>query len=583
MGKLYLVNTAIEDTWPTDGPILFLGEWCRLFNRKNIWSLREQKIVNYHWDDRKKYLKDYHQINSIYEEVLVEMTSQLNQMHNVNYSSKYWRILIGPWLIFFIQIIFDRWTMLKIALKNSEPLICNVLDRDESQFIAQNMLDFGDKAINDDWNEIVFSQLLQAFFSDEIKINFVKLSEQKRSKVSKTSKKISLWSKALRTCSKFSNKFVINDEFFFIDSLMPRVFDLKVQFKLKQLPKVWSHFALPKFEYSKAKRDFNLNLPNNSFYKILKYMIPKHMPLVYIEGYESTSNQVNLINWPNNPKAIITANIAKHDGTNMWIAKKSEERVPLIMIQHGGVYGISLFSSYEDHEIAVSDHWLSWGWSNLNKSKVIPFIQNKHMNNSENYDPNGGALIVGVSTVRYSCQMIAHPIAGQWSSYFQDQIRFVKNLPISIRNFLTVRLMHIDHGVCQKERWQEVIADIDLDDASGPLLPLIEKSRIYISTYNATTFLESLSWNIPTLIFWDVDHNELSKNAKYDFDLLKSVGIFHDTPESAAIHLTEVWDDIDSWWKDKKLQDIREDFCFKYSRKSKDPLSEFVLKIQSLV
>ena len=87
MGKLYLVNTAIEDTWPTDGPILFLGEWCRLFNRKNIWSLREHKIVNYHWDDRKKYLKDYHQINSIYEEVLVEMTSQLNQMHNVNYSS----------------------------------------------------------------------------------------------------------------------------------------------------------------------------------------------------------------------------------------------------------------------------------------------------------------------------------------------------------------------------------------------------------------------------------------------------------------------------------------------------------------
>ena len=48
---------------------------------------------------------------------------------------------------------------------------------------------------------------------------------------------------------------------------------------------------------------------------------------------------------------------------------------------------------------------------------------------------------------------------------------------------------------------------------------------------------------------------KLSKNAKYDFDLLKSVGIFHDTPESAAIHLTEVWDDIDSWWKDKKLQD----------------------------
>ena len=124
---------------------------------------------------------------------------------------------------------------------------------------------------------------------------------------------------------------------------------------------------------------------------------------------------------------------------------------------------------------------------------------------------------------------------------------------------------------------------INIDESNDSMIKVLKKTRVVISTYNATTFLESMAWNIPTIIFWDPVINELSDRVLDDFELLKSAGIFHETPESAALQLIKIWDDIDSWWKDKKLQDIREDFCFKYSRKSKDPLSEFVLKIQSLV
>jgi len=34
----FLVTTADERTWPKDRPILFLGEWCRLYNRRHVWS-----------------------------------------------------------------------------------------------------------------------------------------------------------------------------------------------------------------------------------------------------------------------------------------------------------------------------------------------------------------------------------------------------------------------------------------------------------------------------------------------------------------------------------------------------------------
>ena len=36
--KYYLITTADERTWKFDRPVLFLGEWCCLYNRKHIWQ-----------------------------------------------------------------------------------------------------------------------------------------------------------------------------------------------------------------------------------------------------------------------------------------------------------------------------------------------------------------------------------------------------------------------------------------------------------------------------------------------------------------------------------------------------------------
>jgi putative transferase (TIGR04331 family) len=89
---------------------------------------------------------------------------------------------------------------------------------------------------------------------------------------------------------------------------------------------------------------------------------------------------------------------------------------------------------------------------------------------------------------------------------------------------------------------------------------LMEGFRIYIATCNATSFLEALNWNIPTIIFWNPKYNEFNERSKVDFELLKSVGIFHETPESDAKQLLEVWDNIQNWWNDDSLQNVRENF-----------------------
>jgi putative transferase (TIGR04331 family) len=102
---------------------------------------------------------------------------------------------------------------------------------------------------------------------------------------------------------------------------------------------------------------------------------------------------------------------------------------------------------------------------------------------------------------------------------------------------------------------------------------LLDNTRIYISTYNATTYLESLSRNLPTIIFWNPKHSELRDTALPYFEKLRSVGIFHDTPESAARQMASVWNDVSSWWESAEVQAVRVDFCDRYAHFPSKPLN----------
>ena len=44
--KRFLITTALEETWRDDEPVLFLGEWCRLYSRKDRWSKIDAEITD---------------------------------------------------------------------------------------------------------------------------------------------------------------------------------------------------------------------------------------------------------------------------------------------------------------------------------------------------------------------------------------------------------------------------------------------------------------------------------------------------------------------------------------------------------
>jgi putative transferase (TIGR04331 family) len=106
---------------------------------------------------------------------------------------------------------------------------------------------------------------------------------------------------------------------------------------------------------------------------------------------------------------------------------------------------------------------------------------------------------------------------------------------------------------------------------------------LFIGTYNATTYLETFSANYPTVLFWNPNHWELRPSAKPFFDELRKVGILHDTPESAAEKVNEIFKDPQSWWNQIEIQEILNDFNYHFLRTSDNWLHEWKHEFQDIV
>ena len=86
--------------------------------------------------------------------------------------------------------------------------------------------------------------------------------------------------------------------------------------------------------------------------------------------------------------------------------------------------------------------------------------------------------------------------------------------------------------------------------------------------------------NIPTVIFWDPNHWEVRKSAQPYFDQLNKVGIFHETPESAAYHIASVWDNVESWWNNLLTKNAVNNFCLMFAKTNTDLLNRLYKEIQ---
>ena len=576
---MILVTTPFESTWGSKEDILFLGEWCKLYDRRGIWSQRNHQVIQYHWDDRAKLKKDFLHLQNLNKKILNELTPILNELHNVNENEHYWEILLGYWVNIFTAVIFDRWTMIDKAVESNKVTKCHIFNVDENNLAPNETSDFVDLVINDSWNQAIYTIIIK--LTTNIPVEIIKKDQTINSDIKSKQKKSFLKQVLSKVVFNKFTYFSRNDDALIINSYLPFIEELKLQLSLMQFPVVRRFEKVKAVDTDNSFRNWKLNerKSKDNFYQVIKYLLPKLLPKIYLENYKQLVSSVTELNLPNRPKFIFTAN-AHYDNSIFleYAAKKRNLGSKIILADHGG-FGCNAFNGAINHQLSIADVSLSWGWHDEKYSNIRPFGILKTIGKSQTWDKNGLALMVQVAMPRYSFDIRAMPIAGQMHDYFNDQFDFYALLPESIREKLLIRLYQSDLGWGQKKRWEDNFSNVLIDSRKQSINNVLKKCRLFISTYNATTFFETLSLNVPTIIFWNTGNWEVHDRAKECFIELEDVGIFHSTPQSASLKVAEIWDNVADWWNQDETQSARKNFCDNFAREVDNPIKELTKKL----
>lgn len=584
-----LIVCADERTWFFDRPVLFLGEWCKRYNRKEIWNnldFRVARPFSVHSNERDH---DYKNVNTLKEKLIPELCNYFNDIHKTDYSQRYWRIIIGHWLHRYIAVIYNRYHTLKQCLNNYnisgiaffEDYKYSLATPDSNNFIW---------ACNDDiWNNILFKKIYEYLNNKEIQLHSVPLNEsiigygfdQNNFKSNEGNKQ--------KILSRFIKKNVYNlvhnilikfsrdNDGFIIGSYLPTKTMLKLQYSLKQIPIIWKSPEIEKIHPNLIYRNilkqkyFNNKTPGLDM--CIKELFFELLPTVFLEGYQKLNTIVKELDWPTNPKFIFTSNNFDADELfKIYTANKVEKECNYFIGQHGNNYGTSKYCYSEYECLATCDRFFTWGWKTNNIT--IPAFNFKTANTKVINDCNYGGLLLIEMCIPQRCE--PWDIYPDYQAYQDDQFLFVENIPESIRRKLIIRLQRrifTPDEWFEEIRWKEKFNNINIDYGYINIKKLIEKSRLVVHSYDSTGILETLSYNIPTICFWRGGLEHLIDDAKQYYRELEKVGILHFTPISAAKKIGEIWNHIEDWWYNQNTQNAIQKFCNKYSRIEQRPVN----------
>jgi len=466
----------------------------------------------------------------------------------------------------FISIIFDNWNKLKYIKKNYSLGFVELARVKNSEYLFKDYNDFAYKSLTDSFNNSVYDDLLK-FFKGH-KVNYFNSKKKYLDNNINSMNIINILLSLIKKFFIFIGNFLQKDtNAVFHDSYFDNKTSFLLQLKLKQVPTYYKSINIFNKFYNSTGRYQKFKFLKDPFKKIVANLVFKYMPLSYLENYNYYLSKIYRINWPSYPKFIFSSSSFFYDDFfKFWLAEKKEKlKTKFISGQHGGYFFTNKFMFYEKHQNDISDSILTWGY---NKKKFKSAFNFKTLNKKIKFDNNGKLLFVHYEVSRFSG---AHSSYTRFSylDYLKDQLNFIHKLNKNIVHELIFRKYPVNLG------WKVDLINLlkknqinVLIDKNKNIDDTLKKSRICFVNLNSTVYLETLNLNFPTIIFFNIDNDEINNQTKKYLNILKKVGVYFDNYEMAAKKINEIWDNVDSWWYSKSVQNAVDLFCSKFSKRA---------------
>jgi len=590
---MFLATTALSEFWDHQKEILFLGSWCLRYERRCEWSSLHYQVMRSPWNDRARFYEATLYTDLCYERILRELSDHLGSIHHTKNGLRYWRLIIGPWLLHFVHSVYDRYVHLVQAFDQYGSLDtivldpqCYVVPRDTSEFITLTC--------SDHYNLQMFSVLIEALgykFPEKI---FQHVSSYPPSGGRDFPSRNGIMARAFDLGAEAARIIKGREwQVALCDMYWPRsrAWSVALRSGLRVLPldvsSDWA-FAVPK-AVSDSRRESLAGLGYaDGFERVMVQLLPQYLPSLYLEGYESAREEI-LKRYRVVPPVIASAiGWYFNEPFKFFSAEATLRASRLLAVQHGGGYGVFRFSPLELHESRLADSFLVWGWKepetlwcrNVSDPRFL-FLEAAALGKRKPYMQEN-ILFVATDHPRYLYRFHSAPVGTQWEDYLDWQIRFFSAVSGRLLPRISFRPYMHDYGHGIWDRISEAFPQVRLDSHRS-LVKAVTRSRLVIVDFLSTTFLEVLTMNNPAIFFWDPDRWEIRDHAQPYFAGLRDAGILWDSPESAAKYLSKIYDNPWSWWNGKMVQEIRRHLLNRFALTRRDWSADWVRILESEV
>ena len=499
-------------------------------------SLNDLMKKTHPWENSNYYHLKFKFLKKEHKKFLKLFHSILNKHHNVEFSEKYWEIILSNYIFQILYIFYERRECIKSFKKiKTFKLIKNTPKIGSYEDLRTNF---------EFLHEYIHAKIIEYYFPQKKKVYFEKFFKLKK----EFKKKISL-------------NFILN---YLFEKILSILFSFK---KNKNVCNVGSKSLISKIKlYSVFKKfDINLNF-NNKFDinkrrrffghkdfknedKLLFSLMIDLLPLNYLENFKYLFNLIRknysitkllYIEYFDDPLRFLAAQVKENNGK-------------LIIAQHGGNYWTFKEHFSREYEIKIADYYFPWGRKGSKGNSIFGFSKKKNILKNKGNDK----CIISLPKLSDFHRSLDSSTIFKPKKLLNDcLILFYKNLNNQIKKNLFFK-MHVTekkyHDLL-KQKFGDKLIKFERGENF-----FSEDFKLSIHTYFGSSFLESMINNIPSiLIIQNFDAND-----KFTVSQLKNLKKYHvvfTSSKKASLFINKNWKQISEWWNCKQVKNTREKF-----------------------
>lgn len=575
---MFLATTALTVFWDTADELLCLGPWCLRYDLRQEWEGLRYRVLPSPWEDRARFSDAIALLDTCGERMLGWLTEYLNAVHHVSHGMRYWRILIGTWLIHDLHAAYDRYVHLTDAFARVSSLRTIVMDPGSFR-VPRDTIDFITSLQDDAGNlQMVSEQLAHLGYTFPRQAWTVPQPSAGRKP------QVRGWREAIHAAQRLGIRLAERTAhrlrhqgpyaaLYEMSGDRSWFWALAWRSRLRAIPReiAWGHPLRSDPVFDERRQGLRTLPASSEFERIVVRSLPNHFPTMFLEGYRAAVDAVGRTVRQPPPVVVSAMGWHYHEPFKFLAAEASVRGSRLIAVQHGGGYGLLRHAPMEQHERRAADTFFGWGWADGVSGNHLGNLPSPRL--SRGSRASNGQRMARASTTLLFVSAAHQRYLNRFHSYLPDihtpayldwQIRFLRTLPDYLRRVVRFRPYPEEFGYAVREQIARRVGPLYWD-GHRPFAQALNDTRLVVIDHAMTTFLEALRHGVPTVLFWDPRLAEVRKDAEPSLNALRSARILHDSPEDAVAHVAAVYDDPGRWWSDANLQLVRRQFIQRYA------------------